>query len=77
MTRADVFVAAVALLLGLMFIAAAFVQSTRFNRLALVRRIESRWGRAAARVFHILLGLTLLAASAAILLVRGRGVIGG
>jgi len=62
----DAVVATVALLLGLMFLASASGHWTGFDRLLSVQRLRARWGNVGVRIIHLVLGLVLIVASAAI-----------
>jgi hypothetical protein len=64
----QLFVGAVALILGLLALTAAIHNRDWYFRLPKARWIENRWGRSTARVVYALLGAGLIALGIAIVL---------
>ena len=56
MNRQDLFVAGLAMIVGILCLIAAFGNSDLFYRLHKIQWIESRWGRGTARFFYMVLG---------------------
>ena len=68
MTVDQLFVGAVAFILGLLALTAAIHNRDWYFRLPKARWIENRWGRSTARVVYVLLGAGLIALGIAIVL---------
>jgi len=62
----DVFVGAVAVIIGLLSVAAAVANINWAYQFWLARRVEARFGRRGARVYYAVLGLALIALGCAI-----------
>jgi len=73
MTADQVFVAAVAFILGILSLTAAIHNRDWYFRLPKARWIEERWGRTAVRAAYFILGAFLIALGVVIVLGYGRG----
>lgn len=71
MTAEQLFVGAVAFILGLLALIAAIHNRDWYFRLPKARWIEDRWGRSTVRVVYALLGIALIALG--LVIVSGLG----